>query len=113
MGDNQRIFGQIRDLKNRKNAYILAHNYQLPEIQDLADYVGDSLGLARKAAELARDTVVMCGVYFMAETVAVLNPDKKVLIPDPTAGCPLSSSRTPGWWPGGGPGIRTTPSWRT
>jgi quinolinate synthase len=82
---------EILRLKKEKDAFILAHNYQVPEIQDAADFVGDSLGLAKKAATIPNRLIVMCGVYFMAETVALLNPEKTVLIPDPDAGCPLAS----------------------
>ena len=82
---------RILELKRDKDVTILAHNYQLPEVQDIADYVGDSLGLAQKALTIKSNTVMMCGVYFMAETVAILNPEKTVLIPDMNAGCPLAS----------------------
>lgn len=81
---------EIRSLKEQYGAIILAHNYQLPEIQDIADFTGDSLALARKATEIDQDVIVFCGVYFMAETAAILNPQKTVIIPDPTAGCPLA-----------------------
>ncbi len=84
------ISERIRYIKKEKNAIILAHNYQLPEIQDIADFTGDSLQLARKAVEINEATIVFCGVYFMAETAAILNPDKVVLIPDLDAGCPLA-----------------------
>ena len=85
---------EVRDLARTCNAVILAHNYQVPEVQDVADYVGDSLGLARQAAATDADTIVFCGVHFMAETAAILSPDKTVLIPDPKAGCSLASSIT-------------------
>jgi quinolinate synthase len=85
---------EVRDLARTRNAVILAHNYQVPEVQDAADYVGDSLGLSRQAAATDADTIVFCGVHFMAETAAILAPDKTVLIPDPDAGCSLASSIT-------------------
>jgi len=86
----------ILKLKEEKNAVILAHNYQVPEIQDIADYVGSSLGLARQAAKTDADTIVFCGVHFMAETAAMICPDKTVLIPDPQAGCSLADTITAG-----------------
>ena len=85
---------RVLELKKIKNAYIIAHNYQLPEIQDVADYVGDSLGMALEAKKTNHPIVVVCGVHFMAETAAILLPDRKVLIPDPKAGCSLSDSIT-------------------
>jgi quinolinate synthase len=83
---------QIRALAAERGAVILAHNYQLPEVQDVADYVGDSLGLSRKAAAADCETIVFCGVHFMAETASVLCPSKTVLIPDLDAGCSLAES---------------------
>ncbi len=83
---------QIRDLARRKNAVILAHNYERPEVQDIADIVGDSLGLSRAAAATDADVIVFCGVHFMAETAAILSPDKTVLLPDLAAGCSLAAT---------------------
>jgi quinolinate synthase len=84
------ILEKIGELKRRKNAVILAHNYQIPEVQDAADFVGDSLELSRKAAVLDAEVIVFCGVHFMAETAAVLAPGKTVLLPDAEAGCPMA-----------------------
>jgi quinolinate synthase len=83
---------EVRELARRRNAVLLAHNYQLPEIQDVADHVGDSLGLSRIAAAADAETIVFCGVHFMAETAKILAPDKTVLIPDAAAGCSLADS---------------------
>jgi quinolinate synthase len=88
------LHDEVRELARERNAVILAHNYQVPEVQDASDYVGDSLGLSRQAAATDADTIVFCGVHFMAETAAILAPDKTVLIPDPQAGCSLASSIT-------------------
>jgi quinolinate synthase len=85
---------EVRELAAARGAVILAHNYQLPEIQDVADYVGDSLGLSQQAAASDADTIAFCGVHFMAETASILCPDKQVLIPDPDAGCSLADSIT-------------------
>ncbi len=85
---------KISELKKKKDVVILAHNYQLPEVQDIADFVGDSLGLSRQAAKTPHKTILFCGVHFMAETAAIVCPQKKVLIPDLAAGCSLSDSIT-------------------
>src|SRR2546427_9748994 len=83
---------EIFALRNQLNAVILAHNYQVPEIQDVADYVGDSLGLSQQAAATKADVIVFCGVHFMAETAEILNPDKIVVFPGNEAGCSLEES---------------------
>jgi quinolinate synthase len=85
---------EVRALARDRGAVILAHNYQLPEVQDVADYVGDSLGLSRRAAAADAETIVFCGVHFMAETASILSPEKTVLIPDLDAGCSLADSIT-------------------
>ncbi len=89
------LFEDVAKLKEQRNAVILAHNYQIGDLQDIADYVGDSLGLAYKAKETDCDTILFCGVHFMAETAKIINPDKTVLLPDLNAGCSLSDSCPP------------------
>jgi quinolinate synthase len=91
-GEISRLKEEVRALASERNAVILAHNYQVPEVQDVADYVGDSLGLSRQAAAAEEDTIVFCGVHFMAETASILCPQKTVLIPDLDAGCSLAAS---------------------
>ena len=85
---------EVRALARERGAVILAHNYQVPEVQDVADFVGDSLGLSREAAAADAESIVFCGVHFMAETAKILSPEKTVLIPDLDAGCSLAASIT-------------------
>ena len=92
VGTISTLQAEVRDLARARNAVVLAHHYQVPEVQDVADYVGDSLGLTRWAAATDATAIVFCGVHFMAETAAILCPDKTVLIPDPDAGCSLAAS---------------------
>ena len=88
------LHDEVKELARERGAVILAHNYQVPEVQDVADYVGDSLGLSRQAAATDADAIVFCGVHFMAETAKILSPEKTVLIPDLDAGCSLAASIT-------------------
>jgi quinolinate synthase len=93
--DYRALTEEIRELARRRNAIILAHNYQAPEVQDVADVTGDSLGLALEAQKTAAELIVFCGVHFMAESAKILNPEKKVLLPNLSAGCSLADSITP------------------
>jgi quinolinate synthase len=90
--DRRQLIDEIKQLRRERNAVILAHSYQVPEVQDVADFVGDSLGLSRQAAKVDAEVIVFCGVHFMAETAAILCPEKTVLIPDLGAGCSLAAS---------------------
>jgi quinolinate synthase len=90
----EKLQQEIRELARRRNAVVIAHNYQRPEVQDVADFVGDSLGLSRKAAQVKEDVIVFAGVHFMAETATMLAPEKRVLLPDLRAGCSLAATIT-------------------
>lgn len=92
--NTQELIDGIKQLKEERNAVILAHNYMIPEVQDIADYIGDSLGLSHQAAKTDAEVIVFCGVHFMAETASIISPNKKVLIPDLEAGCSLADSIT-------------------
>lgn len=94
MEEKAEITAEINRLRKEKNAVILAHNYQIPDVQDIADFVGDSLGLSQEAEKTNADIIVFCGVHFMAETASIISPNKKVLIPDLGAGCSLSDTIT-------------------
>jgi len=93
--EQQELVREILRLKEERRAVILAHSYQRPEVQDIADFVGDSLGLSREATRTYADVIVLCGVHFMAETAAILNPEKAVLLPDLEAGCSLAETINP------------------
>jgi quinolinate synthase len=90
----EEIINRIAELRKERKAVILAHNYQIGEVQDIADYTGDSLGLSQEAARSGAEVIVFCGVHFMAETAAILSPQKTVLLPDPHAGCPMADMIT-------------------
>jgi len=93
--DRDRLIDEIRELARERNAIILAHNYQVSDVQDIADVTGDSLGLALEAQKTSAELIIFCGVHFMAESAKILNPEKKVLLPNLSAGCSLADSITP------------------
>src|SRR5947209_17369627 len=94
-GSSADLAKELRRLATERNAIILAHNYQVPELQDVAHFVGDSLGLSYQAAKTDADVILFCGVHFMAETAKIINPAKRVILPDLDAGCSLSESCPP------------------
>ena len=94
MPPNERVRERIEELKSELNAVVMAHNYQRPEVQDIADMLGDSLEMAREATGLKADVLVVCGVRFMAESAAILNPERTVLLSEGTAGCPMADMIT-------------------
>ena len=93
--DKTEIIQKILELKRERNAIILAHNYQIGDIQDIADFLGDSLDLSIKASQVQEDVILFCGVHFMSETASILSPDKTVLLPRLDAGCPMADMITP------------------
>src|ERR1051325_2919257 len=92
MSTKEQLLEEIEALRRERDAVILAHNYQIPDVQDIADFTGDSLALSRRAAKTDKPVIVFCGVHFMAETASILSPQKTVLLPDLAAGCSLAST---------------------